>query len=130
MSNPVTTSDYLVISRGQWDQDASKADIQQAIDEFYHWLSRSIEQGKMKMGSRLGIQGATVHRHTIVTDGPFGEAKEAIGGYWFIVAGSLEEAAALAAENPCLRHGLFYEIRPTDPERASAFSLMTETPTR
>jgi hypothetical protein len=63
-----------------------------------------------------------------VTDGPFGEAKEVIGGYWFIVASSLEEAAQIAAENPCLKCGLFYEIRPIDPERASAFVVTTETP--
>lgn len=41
-----------------------------------------------------------------VIDGPFAEAKEVIGGYWFVVAGSLQEAAAVAAENPCLACGL------------------------
>ncbi len=121
-------SDYLVISRGQWDQGASKEEIQNAIDQFYIWLTRSIEESRMKMGSRLANEGATVSKVGIATDGPFGEAKEAIGGYWFIVANSLQEAAQIAAENPCLNHGLFFEIRPTDPERASAFSVMTETP--
>lgn len=123
-----TKHDFLVISRGQWDKDTSKEDIQQAIDEFYAWLDRSIHEGKMKMGSRLGIEGATVSRHGIVTDGPFGEAKEAIGGYWWIVAGSFAEAAKIAAENPCIKQGLFFEIRPTDPERGAASKLMTETP--
>jgi hypothetical protein len=66
----------------------------------------------------------------MVTDGPFGEAKELVGGYWFIVASSLDEAAALAAENPCMQCGLFYEIRPVDPEKASAFTRTTETPVR
>jgi len=33
----------------------------------------------------------------MVTDGPFGEGKEVIGGYGFIVAGSLDEAAQMAA---------------------------------
>lgn len=128
MSHSTTPSDYLVISRGQWDTGASKEDIQTAIDEFYAWLSRSIDEGRMKMGSRLSIEGATVSKNRIVTDGPFGEAKEAVGGYWFIVAASLAEAAKIAAENPCLQYGLFYEIRPTDPTNASAFSKMTETP--
>ena len=122
--------DYLVISRGQWDKDASKEDIQRAIDEFYLWLTRSIEQGRMKMGSRLSVEGATVSKSGIVTDGPFGEAKEAIGGYWFIVADNLEEAARIAAENPCLKYGLFFEIRPTDAACATASSVMTETPGR
>jgi hypothetical protein len=123
-----TKPDYLVISRGQWDKDANQEDIQQAIDDFYEWLTRSIEVGKMKMGSRLGMAGATVSKHGIVTDGPFGEAKEAVGGYWFIVADNLEEAARIAAENPCIKQGLFFEIRPTDAERGAASKLMTETP--
>jgi hypothetical protein len=121
-------SEYLVISRGQWDKDASKEEIQTAIDQFYLWLPRSIEAGRMKMGSRLANAGATVSRTGIVTDGPFGEGKEVIGGYWWIVAGSLEEAAKIATGNPCMKHGLFFEIRPTDPERASAFSTATEMP--
>ena len=121
-----TQSEYLVISRGQWDKHASKQEIQAAIDEFYLWLTRNIDEGKMKMGSRLANAGATVSKAGIVTDGPFGEGKEVIGGYWWIVAGSLEEAAEIAAENPCLKHGIVFEIRPTDPERASAFSTATE----
>lgn len=123
-----TEQDFLVISRGQWDREVSKEDIQQAIDDFYAWLNRSIHEGKMKMGSRLAFEGATVSKHGIVTDGPFGEAKEAIGGYWWIVAGSLDKAAMIMAENPCLNHGLFFEIRPTDASDATAFKVMTETP--
>ncbi len=123
-----SSTNYLVISRGQWDKDASKEDIQQAIDEFYLWLTRCIDEGRMKMGSRLANEGATVSHAGITTDGPFGEGKEVIGGYWWIVAESLDEAAALAANNPCLKYGLFYEIRPTDAECATAFSQATEIP--
>ena len=119
-------SEYLVISRGQWDPATSKEEIQVAIDQFYPWLERMIAEGKMKMGSRLGNEGATVYHERIVSDGPFGETKEVIGGYWFIVASSLEEAAQLASGNPCLKHGLYCEIRPLDPERASAFAEVTE----
>ena len=49
----------------------------------------------MKAGSRLSTEAAMVSKSGIVTDGPFGEAKEVVGGYWFIVAGSLREAARL-----------------------------------
>ena len=51
-----------------------------------------------------------------------------IGGYWFIVADSLEEAAAIAARNPCMACGLSYEIRPIEYERASAWRVSSETP--
>jgi len=127
MNGQVSPSEYLVISRGQWDKDVSREEIQNAIDQFYLWLGRLVDEGKMKTGQRLANTGKTVSKKN-VTDGPFGETKEVIGGYWFIVAGSLEEAAQIAAGNPCLNCGLFYEIRPIDPERASAFVVTTETP--
>jgi hypothetical protein len=127
MNEQVSPSEYLVISRGQWDKDVPREEIQNAIDQFYVWLGRLVDEGKMKTGQRLASTGKTVSKKN-VTDGPFGETKEVIGGYWFIVAGSLEEASQIAAGNPCLNCGLFYEIRPIDPERASAFAVTTETP--
>jgi hypothetical protein len=128
MSAPDSPSEYLVISRGQWDKDLSPERIQTAIDEFYSWIEGLIDQGKMKAGQRLSDQGSTVSKSGIVTDGPFGETKEVVGGYWFFLAHSLEEASALAAKNPCLQCGLFYEVRPVENARANAFVKMTETP--
>jgi hypothetical protein len=122
-------SEYLVISRGQWDKDASKEQIEAAIVKFYDWLQRNIDAGKMKPGSRLRRERAVVSKAGI-TDGAFSESKEVIGGYWFIVAESLREAASLAAENPCAQYGLVYEIRPLEPERASAYKPANETPTQ
>ena len=130
MSEDPLPSEFLVISRGQWDKDASPEAIQAAIDAFYPWLERNIAEGRMRAGSRLKREGATVSRTQVVLDGPFGETKELIGGYWIIVASSLEEAAQLAAQNPCMPLGLFYEIRPLDPEPASAFVRANETPDR
>ena len=121
-------SEFLVISRGQWDRDASPETIQAAIDTFYSWIEGHIAAGRMRGGSRLKREGATVSRQGVVTDGPYGETKELIGGYWIIVADSLEEASRLASQNPCMPLGLFYEIRPLDPEQASAFVRGNETP--
>ncbi|MEW6271177.1 MAG: YciI family protein [Thermodesulfobacteriota bacterium] len=121
------TSEYLVISRGQWDASLPPETIQRAIDDFYVWLDRLVAEGKMKTGQRLAAEGRTVFRN-MVTDGPYGETKELIGGYWFIVADDLEEAARIAAGNPCLECGLFYEVRPIESVRASAFAVTTETP--
>lgn len=126
MTQKICSNEYLVISRGQWDLASSKEDIQVAIDDFYVWLEKMIADGKMRTGSRLGNGGATVSRERIVSDGPYGETKEVIGGYWFILADNLEDATRLAASNPCMKHGLFFEIRPLEPERASAFAEVTE----
>jgi hypothetical protein len=121
------STEYLLLSRGQWDRANSKEEIQASIDRFYVWYEQLLAEGKFKPGHRLAREGKLVSR-TGTTDGPFSEAKEVVGGYWFIVAGSLEEAATIAAQNPCLTCGLSCEVRPVELERASAFRLSNETP--
>lgn len=119
---------YLLLSRGQWDETSPKADIEAAIDKFYAWYEANLEKGVFKPGSRLNTDAALVTREGIRTDGPFAEGKEIIGGYWLIVAESLAAAAAIAAENPVLAHGLNFEIRPLESERGSAYRHTNETP--
>jgi hypothetical protein len=127
MSQPKPTSDFLVLSRGQWDESKTPAQIQAAIDDFYVWYEGLLATGQAKPGQRLAREGKVVTRSGIL-DGPFAEAKEVVGGYWVIVAADLAEAATIAAGNPCLACGLQTEVRPVDPERASATSLASETP--
>jgi hypothetical protein len=128
MTDQSTSHEYLVVSRGQWDKTLSKQQIQTAIEQFYAWYDGNVEAGRMRTGHRLTPEGRVVSRRG-VTDGPFVETKEVIGGIWFIVADSLEEATALAAENPCIACGLSFEIRPIEPKRASAYVPSNETPT-
>jgi len=59
-----------------------------------------------KKGARVRFEGGK----PTVTDGPFTEAKEVIGGYWLIQAKSLEEAVAWATRAPCPT-GEMIEIR-------------------
>ena len=129
MTDESNLGDYLVISRGRWDADKSPAEIQRAIDAFYAWHDRLVREGRMRSGSRLSTERRVVSKAGI-TDGPYSEAKEVIGGYWWIRAASLDEAAALAAQNPCLACGLALEIRPIEEARASAFQVTNETPQR
>lgn len=121
------TTEYLLLSRGHWDPAKSKEEIQAAIDSFYTWHEKLVAEGQFKAGQRLATGGVVVSQSEIL-DGPFTETKEVIGGYWFVVAGSLQEAAAIAAQSPCLPCGLMYEIRPIETERASAYRVSNETP--
>lgn len=129
MSDSASVNEYLLLSRGQWSPEKSQHEIQSAIDEFYVWYERLVAEGVFRRGHRLAV-GTKLITRTGITDGPFAEAKEIIGGYWFIVASSLHEAASIAAENPCLKCGLSYEVRPIEFERASAYRESNETPTR
>ena len=96
-------------------------------DEFAKALANPEVRDKIL---KTGAVPASNDSPAVFTDGPFGETKEVIGGYWFILAGSLEEAARIAQGNPCLRCGLFYEIRPIELQRAVATALTNETPIR
>jgi hypothetical protein len=127
MSDAKPLSEFLVLSRGKWDADKSPEEIQRAIDAFYDWHAQLVREGKAKPGERLAVDGILVSKLGMI-DGPFTEAKEVIGGYWFFLAHDLQEAAALAARNPCIACGLSFEIRPLEHERASAYKRTNETP--
>lgn len=120
--------EFLVLSRGQWHRDAAPEDIQAAIDGFYDWLDTHIAVGRMRTGQRLARDGATISTRGVALDGPFGETKELVGGYWFVIAPSLADAASLLSSSPTLPLGLFYELRPLELERASAWTRTNETP--
>ncbi|MCW5660216.1 MAG: hypothetical protein KIT60_21140 [Burkholderiaceae bacterium] len=119
--------EFLVLSRGQWDADKSSEEIQAAIDAFYAWYDQLVAEGRVRRGHRLARAGKMVTRQRIA-DGPFAETKELIGGYWIVVARSLEEAAELMSHNPTLACGLAFEVRPIELQRASAYVLSNETP--
>ena len=75
------------------------------------------------MGARISFAGAT----PMVTDGPFTEAKEVLGGYWMIEVKSRDEAIAWAKRCPASNHEII-EIRqvlemsdfPADVQQAAA----------
>lgn len=119
--------EFLVLSRGRWDEDKSPERIQAAIDDFYAWHDRLVGEGRLRAGQRLTTDTRLVSRNGVI-DGPFAEAKEVIGGYWFFRAANLDEAVALAGQNPCLACGLSFEVRPIEPERANAWRDTNETP--
>jgi len=129
MHAPRGTGDYQI---GSWSPDDLKAHI-----AFMHSFNKELrDAGELVGAEGLAAPGeakivrAGKNGVPAVTDGPFAEAKEIIGGYWFFLAGSLDEAAALAAQNPCMACGLSYEVRPIETERASAYKLSNETPGR
>lgn len=60
---------------------------------------------------------------TLVTDGPYAEVKEALGGYFLLECGSMDEAIEYAAKIPGAEHGAV-EVRPVyvDPNTGGAAS--------
>ncbi len=52
---------------------------------------------------------------TLMTDGPFADTKEVLGGFCLIEAANLDEAIELAARMPAARYGGMVEVRPVVP---------------
>jgi hypothetical protein len=107
-------SEYLILIYG--DEQAYAA----ADDAFAHQLMEAhnrfseqvAEQGaKMVGGNALqNTDTATSVRGDVVTDGPFAETKEALGGYYLIEANDLDHALAIAKLCPAPFGGV--EVRP------------------
>ena len=110
-------SPYLLIFRDSSPEryEAMSAEQrQQLLQQWNAWVEGLAAQGKLRHGHPLEPKGRVVSgaRGDRVVDGPFAEAKEAIGGYFLLTVASLDEATEIAQRCPNLRHGMIVEVRP------------------
>jgi len=110
--------EYLLLiygAEGQWESRSD--DERQAMYQEYGALSNDLrEQGKLLSANELQPTSTATtvtirDGETVVTDGPFTETKESLGGYYLIEADSLDEALEWAARIPSVRDGSI-EVRP------------------
>lgn len=107
-------SEHLLLFRGtHWDKGLSPGEIQRVMTEWYAWLDRLTKEGKVKSAQPLASEGKIVswNKRQTVSDGPFAESKEAIGGYFLLQVGP-EEALEIAKQCPGLKYGITVEVRP------------------
>ena len=92
------------------------------------WFRRLTNDGKAIAGNPLEPEGKIVSgKNRVVSDGPFAESKEAIGGYFLLHVASFDDAVAIAQECPGLPYGVQVEVRPVAAECPLARELKTET---
>jgi hypothetical protein len=77
-----------------------------------HWLDGGQALQSVRAAKTLRRRGGKV----MVTDGPYAETKEQLGGIGVLEARNLDEAVALMSKHPCARFGSVLEIRPVDAE--------------
>ena len=118
---------YLLLIYGDEDGWESLSDEEKtaAIGEYVALQRDLVAEEKYQGSNELhGAETATVVRvrdgDALVTDGPFAETKEQVGGYYLVDAESLDEAIEWASRIPAARRGAV-EIRPVV-ERAGAGS--------
>jgi hypothetical protein len=115
MSTIPEKSDYLLLLRNtQLEKRLSLDEMQEAMRRFSAWLDRWTQAGAIKSAQPLGNKGKTITgaKSRTMADGPFPEAKEAVGGYILVQAESFDEAVKIASEWPLLEYDAFVEVRP------------------
>jgi hypothetical protein len=85
--------------------------MQQHMEKWFTWIAALRDNGVYKGGEPLEEGGLIVTSDKTVTDGPFPEAKEMIGGYIMIEADSIQSASELAKNCPVLNFGGRVEVR-------------------
>jgi hypothetical protein len=100
---------------GHGPEEPSPSEIE-AMPRFVAWESEMNERGVLRGGARLRPPGdATTVRvrdgELQLTDGPFAETKEQMGGYEVVDCADLAEAIDIAAKHPGAADGVI-EIRP------------------
>src|SRR5258708_37967811 len=113
MSTP-THNGYMVILRGtDWYKGLSPEEMQQVGDKWMAWFKDLMASGKAVAGNPLEREGKIVSGKNgrVVSDGPFAESKETIGGYFLLKVNTLDDALAIAKECPGLPYGIRVEVR-------------------
>jgi hypothetical protein len=113
--NTQNQNGYMLLYRtDEWYNKLSQEELQKLINQNKAWFEGLSAQGKSKPGRALERKGAIVSgvNGHIVTDGPFAESKEAIGGYLVLDVETIEEAIAIAKSSPGLAYGGSIEVRP------------------
>ncbi|MCO6509849.1 MAG: hypothetical protein J5I65_03580 [Aridibacter famidurans] len=111
----------LLHDRTTQQGDLSPEEIQGIIAEYVAWRDKIAEQGRLLGGEKLADDDG---RHLVlddgairVTDGPYTEAKEVLGGYFAIKAADYDEAVEISKDCPHLKYGGRIELRKIDNHR-------------
>jgi len=106
--------EFMLIFRNEkrpGDALPSAEQMQAMMSQWQKWIRNVAEQGKYGGTNRLLPEGKTIKPGNVITDGPYIEAKEVVGGYLIVRANSLDEAVEIAKSCPALMYGGNVEVR-------------------
>lgn len=105
--------EFMMIFRNVYNSEfkPSPEQMQASIKHWQDWIGGIAAQGKFVGTNQLGFQGKTLKPGNVVTDGPYAEVKEIVGGYVIVKADTIDEAIVLAKGCPILQYGGLVEVR-------------------
>jgi hypothetical protein len=108
--------EFLFIFRREVETSESQPSPEQMqgmMKAWQDWMGSIAAQDKLvSSGNRLSSEGRLVKPGNLVTNGPYVETKEAVGGYIMIRANSIDEAAEIAKGCPIFVINGNVEVRP------------------
>lgn len=105
-------SEFVYLYRGGQRTD-SPAESERRMQRWVAWMQELAEKGHIKdRGQPLEFEGKVVRSKGSITDGPYPESKDLVGGYTLIEAKDLAQAAELAGGCPILESDGLVEVRP------------------
>ena len=112
-------SDFLFLFRSpQSNRTLSPDEMQKSLQKWGAWMEGLSKSGNFKGGEPLEEGGKVVSgTRKLVTDGPFPESKEVVGGYLIVTAKDLGQAAEISKGCPILEEGGSVEVRAIRPMR-------------
>jgi hypothetical protein len=107
---------YLLLITGDLSQPTSQAEIDRVMGEYWEYDKAVADAGVKIAGEALqGLETATTVRvrdgERVLTDGPFAETREVIGGFYLLDVPDLDAALDWAARCPGAKYGSI-EVRP------------------
>lgn len=108
---------FLLLVRHPVDQpDPAPEEMQKIFGKWMAWIQSMKSKGQYVAGNPLQEGGKTLRgsRGAVVTDGPFTEAKEMVGGYMILSAPDLAAATEIAKGCPGLDYQAVLEVRPLE----------------
>jgi hypothetical protein len=107
---------YLFLFRGGDMSSLSPEEMQKNMQEWGNWIKGLAEKGIFVAGEPLGKESKVITgTKKVVTDGPFAESKEMVGGYLIVKAANISEAANIAKDCPIHNVNGVTEIRDIQP---------------
>lgn len=110
--------EFLMIFRNEFKPDFTPTpdQMQTSIKAWQDWIGGIAAQGKFGGTNRLSSQGAKVMRsNQVVTDGPYVELKEIVGGYLIVSADNFDQALKMVEGCPIFSIGGNVEVREVIP---------------
>jgi hypothetical protein len=111
-------NEFVFLYRGGMSDGTqpSPKEMEAQMKQWQAWAGKMAEEGQLKdFGAPLERTGKLVAKGGVITDGPFSEGKEVIGGYSIVKAKDINDAAKIAKGCPIFNTGGYVEVRPVQP---------------